>query len=257
MPVISFSSVDVFRGSSHILKEIGLSADAGELIILIGPNGSGKTTLLRTLAGHLAYSGSITLGGRELRSWKPAELAQSLAFVRQALPISFDFSSKEMVLLGRSPHKSLLESYSKHDVELVQTIMDDLDLTGMEDRSILELSGGERQRVLLAQALAQETSIILLDEPTTHLDVHHKYDFLSRVKGYARKGKTVIAAVHDLQLAAQYADRIVVLESGRVANDGASSEVLTADLISSVFRINADVTVGTNNSPLIQYNYAE
>lgn len=257
MPAISINNVDVFRGSSHILKEISLHASEGELVILIGPNGSGKTTLLRTVAGHLPYDGSITLQGKELQAWKPAMLAKNLSFVRQALPISFDFSSLEMVLLGRSPHKSILESYSKDDFTLVKSIMHDLDLSGMEDRSILELSGGERQRVLLAQALAQETSVILLDEPTTHLDIHHKYDFLARVKEYAENGKTVVAAVHDLQLAAQYADRIVVLDSGKIVTAGPAAEVLTSDLISNVFRVNADVSIGANNSPLIQYNYAE
>lgn len=257
MSAISVRGVDVFRGSSQILSDISFDAPEGELIALIGPNGSGKTTLLRAIAGLQPYTGTIEILGADIRSWKASDMARNLAFVRQALPLSFDFSGLEMVLLGRSPHKTLLQTFSKSDYDLVDRIMSDLDLSGMQDRSVLEMSGGERQRVLLAQALAQETDIILLDEPTTHLDIHHQYDFLSKVKKYSQDGKSVIAAIHDLQLAAQYADRIVVLNEGQIVSTGTPKGVLTTTMISSVFRVNADVASGANEKPVIQYNYAE
>ncbi|NND71449.1 MAG: ABC transporter ATP-binding protein [Rhodothermales bacterium] len=250
---VTVENVTVVRGGNRILNSVSMQTSAGEAIALIGPNGAGKTTLLRTIAGHQPYTGSISVAGKELHQWKPRELAQQLSFVRQALPISFDFSVMEMILLGRAPYKSLLQTYDTADRDLVERLTDELDLGGLGNRSILDLSGGEQQRVLLAQALAQETDIILLDEPTTHLDIHHKYDFMSRVKSYAQQGKTIIAAIHDLQLASQFADRIIVLSAGNVVASGTPTEIVRTELISDVFRVNINVETDPEGDIQIHY----
>jgi iron complex transport system ATP-binding protein len=240
-PLIVGDDLGVRLGRAEILRGVSFSIAAGEWVGLLGPNGSGKTTLLRTLAGLLPYDGRLDLRGRPIRAWRAGDLARTLAFVRQAPTFAFDLSVRDLVLLGRAPHKRLLESWHHGDHDRVERALAQVDLEGFASRSILQLSGGERQRAFLAQAMVQEADILLLDEPTAHLDVHHQYEFLERIHELSASGRTVVSVFHDLELALRYAHRVIVVEEGLIAASGAPEEVLTAGLIESVFRMRARV----------------
>ncbi len=241
MPIVYAEHLHVALDGKPILHDLGFALEPGTWVGLLGPNGSGKTTLLRTLGGLLPYTGTLDVLGRPVRAWRPRELARRLAFVRQATALSFDFTVEELVLLGRAPHKGWLEGDTRADRARVREALARVDLTGFEHRSMLSLSGGEQQRVLLAQALVQEAEILLLDEPTAHLDVHHQFEFVQHVHGLVRQGHTVIAAFHDLELAARFADRLVVLDRGHLAAAGPPQDVLTTSLLADVFRMDAEL----------------
>ncbi len=241
MPLITADNVSVRIGRNDILKNISFELPGNRFIGLLGPNGSGKTTLLRTLSGVQAYEGTLRLEGQPVRSWKPRQLARKLAFVRQTLPLSFDFSVLELVLLGRSPHKQWLQGYTGEDQARARAALDLVGLSDFYDRSVLTLSGGELQRVILAQTLVQETDVLLLDEPTAHLDVHHQFHFLNQVHNLLREGRSIIGVFHDLELAARYASILIIMHRGRVVATGAPPDVLTPALIADVFRMTAEV----------------
>jgi len=253
MPAVFADRLNVSLDGKAILRELGFTVEAGMWVGLLGPNGSGKTTLLRTLGGLLPYTGTLTLFDRPVHAWKPRELARRLAFVRQATTLSFDFTVEELVLLGRAPHKGWLDVDTRADRERVRAALAQVDLAGFESRSMLSLSGGEQQRVLLAQALVQEAEILLLDEPTAHLDVHHQFEFIDHVHGLVKAGRTVVAAFHDLELAARFADQLLVLDRGRLAAAGPPRDVLTEALLASVFRMKARLELSDDDIPRIHY----
>ncbi len=252
MPIYSADALDVHLDGRPILHGLRFTVEPETWVGLIGPNGSGKTTLLRTLGGLLPYSGSLTLDGEPVARWKPRALARRLAFVRQSPSLAFEFTVEEFVLLGRAPHHGWLEGFTAADRQHARAALAELDLTDFADRSLDTLSGGEQQRVQLAQALAQEAGLLLLDEPTAHLDVHHQFDGMDRVAALDPP-RTVVAAFHDLAFAARYADRLLVLDHGRLVADGPSHAVLTPDLIRSVFRMDADVNAPPNRPLEIRY----
>lgn len=241
LPVFAADGLSVELGGTPILHDLSFSIPAGNWIGLLGPNGSGKTTLLRALGGLLPYSGSLLLQSRSLSLWKDRERARVVAFVRQRPSLDFDFTVEEVVSLGLAPHLSWLERPSTTQRERVRAALADTDLTDLLDRSVSTLSGGEQQRVQLAQALAQDAPVLLLDEPTAHLDVHHQYDLMERIAALVRAGRTVVAAFHDLAFAARYADRLLVLNEGTLTADGMPADVLTSRLIRNVFKMAADV----------------
>lgn len=253
MPLFRAESLSVDLGTTPVLRDLAFEIEAGEWIGLIGPNGSGKTTLLRTLAGLLPYRGTLTLDGRPLGAWKPRELARRLAFVRQSPALEFDFTVEEFVLLGRSPHRGWLDGFTRADRERARAALAEMDMTEYAGRSLGALSGGEQQRVQLAQALAQEAEILLLDEPTAHLDVHHQFDGMGRVAALVREGHTVLAAFHDLAFAARYAHRLFVLHHGRLVAAGPPRDVITPALVRSVFRVEADVTLDADGTLDVRY----
>jgi iron complex transport system ATP-binding protein len=240
-PVISARTLSVFLGHRHVLQGVSFDIRPGEWIGLVGPNGSGKTTLLRTLAGLLPHDGYVEVDGRAVRSWPARQLARRLAFVRQIQPLSFDFTVMEFVLLGRSPHHGWLEPFGRSDAERVRAALAQVGLEGFEDRLVTQLSGGEQQRARLAQALVQDASLLLLDEPTAHLDVHHQFELMEYVRDLVSAGQTVVSAFHDLPFAARFAQRLLVLYQGTVAADGPPQEVLTPRLLKEVFRMEAQV----------------
>lgn len=220
---------------------MSFSIQQGTWTGLLGPNGSGKTTLLRCVAGLLDFEGDLTLEGKSISAWSRRALARRLAFVRQSHALSFDFRVIDLVILGRAPHKSLLSVHDHVDEELAQNALQRVDLEGFATRSFHSLSGGEQQRVFLAQALVQEADILILDEPTTYLDVHHQYEFMGHVRSLVDRGHTVIGAVHDLELAARFADHLLVLDEGHVAAAGSPTDILTSELLAWVFRMDATV----------------
>lgn len=237
-----------------IVRDVSFSTDAGTWIGLLGPNGSGKTTLLRAISGVLPYIGTLMIDDREVADWPSRALAQRLAFVRQSPTLAFDFSVAELVLLGRAPHKRWLQSYTTHDRQMVRDALDRVELGGFADRSVLSLSGGEMQRVFLAQALVQEADVLLLDEPTAHLDIHYQFAFMKQVRTLVDEGCTVIAAFHDLELAARYADHLLLLHDGTLVAGGSPHTVLTPGVIADVFRMEASVHALPDGSLRIDYH---
>lgn len=253
--VIRAENVDVMIEGARILHGVEFEIKSGRLIGLVGPNGSGKTTLLRAVSGLLPFDGDIHFRGISIRNWKPRRLARELAFVRQSASLSFDFTVLELVLMGRTPHKGWLEDYGRNDRRRAHAALDQVDLGGFEDRSVLSLSGGELQRVFLAQALVQEADVLLLDEPIAHLDVHYQFEFMDLISRLVRsRGHTVISVFHDLEMAARYADELLVLSRGRVVTIGSPSRVLTAKLMANVFRMDARVSTAARGHITIEYN---
>lgn len=252
LPSYAANNLEVQLGGQPILRNLSFTIAAGEWIALLGPNGSGKTTLLRALGGLLPYAGSLTLQDKPVADWKERDRAKAVAFVRQHAQLSFDFSVYDVVALGLSPHVGWLERPSEDFRDRVEQALKETDLVELRDRSVSTLSGGEQQRVQLAQALVQNTDILLLDEPTAHLDVHHQYDLMERIAAQSSAGKTIVSAFHDLEFAARYADRLLVLDKGQLVRFGTPTEVLTPELIRSVFRMDVEVESSFSN---ISINY--
>ena len=239
--------------NTEILHDISFQIDRGRLVGLLGPNGSGKTTLLRCISGLLPFTGTLEVFGRDISTWSPRELARRMAFVRQSVSLSFDFTVSEIILLGRSPHKRWLQDYSADDRDRMSRALALVDLVGFHNRSVLTLSGGELQRVFLAQALVQEAEVLLLDEPTAHLDVHYQFEFMHLIRELVRQGRTAVAVFHDLEIATRFADVLIVLREGRVAAEGRSLDVLTEQLIADVFRMDASLHTSRDGTMHIHY----
>jgi len=253
MSLLSVNHVQVELEGQSILHGIDFGVSAGSWIGLLGPNGSGKTTLLRAIGALIPFEGRIVLDGRPVETLTARERARRLAFVRQAPSLTFDFTVEELVLLGRSPHRGWLESYKEADLARVRAALSHVDLEGFAQRSVLSLSGGELQRVFLAQALAQEADLLLLDEPTSHLDVHYQFCFMEQVRRLVRDGRTVLTVFHDLELAARYAERLLVLQDGHLVAEGAPGRVLTPASIADVFGMNARVDQSADGELRIEY----
>ena len=249
MHVLDIRNLTVHLAERPVLHEVSFGVEKGSWLGVLGPNGSGKTTLLRTIGGMLPFEGSVLLDGRPISDWPGRDRARRLAFVRQSLGISFDFSVEDVVLLGRAPHKGWLAPFDRSDRRLVRDALYQVDLEGFGHRSMFALSGGEQRRVLLAQALVQQADVLLLDEPTTHLDVHHQYEFLDHVRALVDGGATAVGVFHDLEIAARYTDRVIVLDRGQLRAHGRAGDVLTPDLIADVFLMEVE-TVGTEGFDL-------
>jgi len=233
-------------GAAAVLHGVSLEVEAGELLAVVGPNGAGKSTLLRILGGAKSpWQGTVELLGAPLPSFERRALARRLAFVGQENPVAFSFSVLEVVLMGRAPHLGSLHFESRRDILLAREALDRFGLLGLAKRSIQELSGGERRRVFLARALAQEPMVALLDEPTAHLDLRHVAEIFTRFAELrAERGLAVVATLHDLNAAAMYADRVLLLKDGISMGLGTPQEVLTEDKLREVYE--TDVYVGRN-----------
>jgi iron complex transport system ATP-binding protein len=233
-PSVRVSDLRVELGGRTIVDGIDLEVEAGEWLSIVGPNGAGKTTLLRAILGLVAAQGTVELGG--MKGLRAAHRARAAALVPQTPVIPPGVLVVDYVLLGRTPHRGVFSGDSPRDLQVAASVMAQLDLTGFELRELTSLSGGERQRAVLARALVQESPVLLLDEPTTSLDLGHQQDVLELVDELRRcAGTTVIATVHDLTLAARYGDRVAMLSQGRIVDQGAAADVLTAASISEIF----------------------
>jgi len=222
-----------------VLADVTLCLERAQLITVVGPNGAGKSTLLSIVSGlRSGYLGSCRYAGREMRDWPRRELARKLAFVPQSLRLDFPFSAEEIVTMGRTPHgEGWFET--EEDLAAVDRAMTETDTQAFRARDFRSLSGGERQRVVLASALAQQPDVLLLDEPTTFLDLKHQISMYRLLRDLARGGLLVVAVTHDLNLAAAYGDRIIALDRGRVVADGTPKEVVTEATLHSVFGVDA------------------
>lgn len=226
-------------GSLEVLRGVDLRLEHGELLALLGTNGSGKTTLLRVLAGTLrAASGSIELFGRPLAEFSRGALARRVAVLPQSLELPGGFRAGELVEMGRAPHAQRRFGPSAADEEAVERALVDADALDLAHRRIEELSGGERQRVLVAMALAQEPDLLLLDEPTLHLDLSHQVALLNAIDRLRlRRGLAVVAVLHDLNLASAFAPRVALLSAGVVVADGDPARVLTMERVRETFGV--------------------
>ena len=229
-------------GSLHhngVLRGVSLSLGSGEVVALLGPNGSGKSTLLRVLLGQLpADAGTVRWEGRDVASWPRRELARRVAYLPQSPTAEVDQSVVDVLRLGRSPYWGAFGLESARDAEVVAEVARTLDLSDLLDRPMDRLSGGQRQRVFVGRCLAQEPAALLLDEPTTFLDLRHQVELLQRLRGLAReRSVAVLLASHDLNLAAALADRAVLLDQGIVAAEGPPGDVLREDVLSRVYGV--------------------
>ncbi len=236
---VSFGYPLVDGGRREVLRGLDLRVNRGEIVALLGPNGSGKTTLLRLLTGQLRPdAGTATFGGRPVADWPRDGLARRVAVLPQQLELPAGFRVAELVEMGRAPHATRLFGSTADDEQAVRRALVDADAMDLADRYADELSGGERQRVLVAMALAQEPELLLMDEPTLHLDLAHQVALLSAIRRLrTQRGLTVVSVLHDMNLAAAFAPRVVVLREGRLAADGPPDEVLTPGLVRDVFQV--------------------
>jgi iron complex transport system ATP-binding protein len=234
--VISCRGVSVSLGDHVVLDGVDLRVERGEWVSIVGPNGAGKSTLLRFLTGAVNGTGDLHLGGRPFGALTRRERALLVAMVPQSPVIPLGMKVLDYVLLGRTPHIRPLGVEGPHDMAAVHDALAHLDLLDFADREVTTLSGGERQRVLVARALAQGSPLVLLDEPTTALDVGHQQQVLELIDDLRREHElTVLTTMHDLTLAGQYAERLVLLDGGRVVVDGPAHEVLTEENLASYY----------------------
>lgn len=245
-PVLSARDLFAGYGSLAVLSGVSLELHEGELLAIVGPNGAGKSTLLRLLAGTMKpWSGAVELGGRALDSYERRELARNVATVAQENSVAFGFTVLEVVLMGRAPHLGPFHLESARDLEIACDALNRFALLNLAGRRIQELSGGERKRVFLARALAQEPAIALLDEPTAFLDLRHIAEIFTRLRELSLSRRmAVVATLHDLNVAAVWADRVMLLKDGRTVAAGAPEEVLTTDNLRAVYE--TEVYVGRN-----------
>ncbi len=236
MSAIICHGLEAGYNGRRVLHDVHLEVAAGEWVALIGPNGAGKSTLLRALAGTLPADGDVRLGGAPVGALSRRQVARSVAVVPQQPTIPEGMRVRDYVLLGRNPYLPFWAVEKPSDLERVLDTLERLDLGELADRPLQRLSGGELQRAVLARALAQDASILLLDEPTSSLDIGHQQQVLELVDGLRReRALVVLSAIHDLTLAAQYPDRLVLLDDGRVVADGSAEEVVTVDRVRTHF----------------------
>ncbi len=242
-PPLSVRELTVRFGPREALSGVTLDVRAGEFLALAGPNGSGKTTLIRAVLGFaVPAAGSVTLLGDDIARLRPVERARRVAWVPQEEPVRDDVPLLDYVLYGRYAHRGMLEGETVEDRRLATRLLSEVGLADRAQDGVLSISGGERQRAILARAFAQEAPLLLLDEPTSHLDIAHQLDVLSRVRELAQtRGTTVVAALHDLNLAARFADRIVVLSHGRVVANGPPREIISRELLRRVWGVSAEL----------------
>lgn len=247
---VEFADVVVELGGRRVVDGVSLTAEPGTVVGLLGPNGSGKSTLLRTLYRAITpHSGSVRLDGHDVRAMRPKAVAQAVAVMLQDPQTEFDLTVHEFVLLGRIPHRSSFGRDTAEDLRTVEEAMDRAGVAELARRLMGSLSGGQRQRAMLARALAQQTPVLVLDEPSNHLDIRHQLELMAEVRDL---GRTVIAALHDLNLAAEHCDRVVILEGGRAVASGRPADVLTPALIRLVFGVDAR-TVGDASDSVLAF----
>ncbi|GGI66202.1 ABC transporter ATP-binding protein [Enterococcus alcedinis] len=233
--MLEIQNLSVKLGKKDIIQQLSISMDTHQFVGIIGANGSGKSTLLKTIyKGLIPTTGKIIYNKMDLLNTYAKKVAQKLSVVGQFNELSFDFTVFQMVLLGRTPHKRLLETDSQEDYEIVENALKEMGLTDYRNESFLSLSGGEKQRVILARALAQQPEFLILDEPTNHLDIRYQLELMESVKNL---NIGILAALHDLDLAAAYCDYVFAMKNGEIIAAGTPEEIFTEALIEDLYGI--------------------
>ncbi len=244
--------------SNMVFENINFQLEKGKFYGLIGANGSGKSTLIELLMATLSpISGVINYQAKSLHSYSRQELALRLALVPQHFSMDFEYTVYDVVLMGRHPHIPRFASPSQHDIDAVELAMKTMDIVHLQERAVSALSGGELQRVIMARALSQETEVLILDEATSNLDIQHTIAIMRVIKERVHtNGLTVIAAIHDLNLAAAFCDNCLVLKDGSIFANAAVENIFTPELLQSVFSVQASVSQSSENKhPRIQFQY--
>lgn len=251
--IYSLAGVGFRYEDAEVLTEIRAEFAASELVALVGPNGAGKSTLLSVMAGLRGeYRGECRFLGRGIRAWPRRALARKVSYVPQSLRLEFPFSAEQVVLMGRTPYADgLFESEEDHAA--VERALELTDTKAIRRRDFRTLSGGERQRVVLASAIAQSPEVLLMDEPTTFLDLRHQISLYRLLRELCAGGMLVLAATHDLNLAAAYADRVLVLDRGRLVADAVPREALAESTLAHVFGVEARMGNGPDGRPWVYY----
>lgn len=242
MSILVSDRISLQLGDNKILKDVSLTANQGEFIGLIGPNGSGKSTWLRAICGLLDYdSGSVVIKNKEIKSYHNKSIAKMIGYVPQDTSLDFDFLVRDIVLMGRHAHIPRFGLESAKDYEIAENAMRTTHIDHLSQRYVNQLSGGQRQMVFIAKALAQKTDILILDEPTSALDINRQLQVLELVKQLSAEGVTVVTAIHDLNLAARFCHKLVLLKEGQVLASGDPETVLTAENLLNSYRVRASV----------------
>ena len=252
MAMIEANNVQVKIGSKDILRNMSMVLEKGKITAIIGPNGSGKSTFLKTLAKSLAPSkGTIFLNGQDLRTLKSQELAKQVAMLYQSSKAPSDITVRDLVEYGRFPYQNFWKGRTAEDGKIVDWAIRETGMAELANRAVVTLSGGEQQRAWIAMALAQQPKTLILDEPTTYLDIAHQLEVLELVRRLnADTGLTVVMVLHDLNHAARYSDFIVVLRQGTIAASGSPAEVITAAMLRDVFEVEVDLWYDQGNRPI-------
>ncbi len=252
--MLKINDLSVYYGKRKILHGIQLDVNSGEIVAMIGPNGAGKSTLIRAISGVVPiHDGNIFVGEKNVTAFSTMERARHISVVPQAVSVPPAFTVWETVLLGRTPYLNFLGQTSAKDEAIARQSLEQVDVLHLVDKRMDEISGGEQQRVLLARTLAQDTPILLMDEPTTHLDLSHQVDLLKLITRQAReKNLTVLIALHDLNLASMFADRIAIVQNGLLCAAGTPQQTLTSEIINSVYQVPVHIVAHPESgAPLI------
>lgn len=249
-PLLGLERVSVDRDGRRIINDVSFEVVSGEVFALVGPNGAGKSTLLGTLSGEIAPSaGRATLAGKSVGHYRAKALSQQRAILLQSNQVSFPFQVSQVVWMGRNPWAGT--DQSAHDSERIAEAMAAVGIEQLAHRRFNELSGGERARVSLARVLAQDTEVVLLDEPTAALDLHHQDRVMRVIRERSHANRAMVVVIHDLSLAAAYADRVALIVDGSLRALGAPRDVMTPEILSDAYRVTLDVIDAPDGSPLI------
>ncbi|HEX2842970.1 ABC transporter ATP-binding protein [Hyphomicrobium sp.] len=246
MTMLTVEALSVTLGTRQILRDVSLSIRGGELIGLIGPNGAGKSTLIKGILGLLPASGNVLIDGQPVTSLEGAERARQMSYLPQDRDVAWQLTAAKVVELGRTPYLQPMRGPTEIDAAKVAEAMGEADVLPLRDRPLSELSGGERARVLIARALAQDTPVFLADEPTAGLDPAHQISLMRVLSQLAQRGRIVVASLHELSLAARWCTRLILLDGGSIAADGAPEVVLTEQNLAAVYGISAYLRHGEN-----------
>ncbi len=244
-PAIEVKGIKVSFGNHHVLRGVDCVIPRGSMVTFLGRNGCGKSTLLKTITGNLTPdAGEIRIAGKKLSDFKGSEMAQEVAFLPQVREIPKDMTCLELVACGRYPYQHWWTGVSTRDREMVANAMRRTNTYHLKERTVVSLSGGERQRVWIAMALAQEPKILILDEPTTYLDICHQLEVLELVSDLNKsEGLTVVMVLHDINQACRYSSELMVVENGIIARHGAPMDVMTPEAIAEVYDVDADMEI--------------
>jgi len=254
--VTSISTTDLVieRGGRRILGGVSMELKAGTVLAIVGPNGSGKSTLLRGMAGlWQPAAGAVACDGHDIRELRRQEIARLITYVPQEVHFGFEFSVREIVLMGRYPYRGRFERETAEDVKAAEDALKRADVAHLADRAVTSLSGGERQRVLIARSLATCARILLLDEPTANLDIDHSLEILELCRSLADEGRAVAIATHDLNAVCRFADQVALVDSGCIVANGVPDAVLTAENLKRVFNVHSEMVMGPGGIPTLLF----